>query len=91
MVPLGKHKAIYLFGSYRKGDDNEKSDIDIAVEVLDNKDIRIIEAGIISKFGFRKNVKINLHIFSKNKVDFNLFSNIVNGILLEGFLEVKPW
>jgi len=88
---VGNAKSIILFGSYRKGDDNEKSDIDIAVEVLDNKDIRIIEAGIISKFGFRKNVKINLHIFSKNKVDFNLFSNIVNGILLEGFLEVKPW
>src|SRR3989338_5852151 len=44
-------KAIILFGSYRKGDDNEESDIDIAVEVNDNKDMRIIELGVIPKFG----------------------------------------
>jgi len=87
---VGNAKSIILFGSYRKGDDNEKSDIDIAVEVLDNKDVRIVEAGIISKFGFRNNVKVNLHIFSRNRVDLNLFSNIANGIVLEGFLEVKP-
>lgn len=87
---VGNAKSIILFGSYRKGDDNEKSDIDIAVEVSDNKDFRIIEAGVIPKFGFREKTKINLHLFSRNKIDLNLFSNIANGILLEGFLEVRP-
>ncbi|MCF7866954.1 nucleotidyltransferase domain-containing protein [Candidatus Woesearchaeota archaeon] len=82
--------SINLFGSYRKGDDTEKSDIDIAVEVADNKEVRIIELGVIPHFGHRKNVLINLHVFCRNKIDINLFSNIVNGIVLEGFLEAKP-
>lgn len=82
--------TIILFGSYRKGDDNEKSDIDIAVEVFDNKEIEIIESGIIRKFGFRENVPVNIHVFSRNKIDLNVFANISNGIVLEGFLEVRP-
>jgi predicted nucleotidyltransferase len=82
--------AIILFGSYRKGDDDEESDIDIAVEILGKKDIRIEELGIIPSLGYRKNVKVNLHIFSRNRIDLNLFNNIANGILLEGFLEVRP-
>ena len=87
---IGNAKAVILFGSYRKGDDTEKSDIDLAVEVSDNKELRIVNLGIINEFGFRKNVPVNLHIFSRNKIDINLFSNIANGIILDGFLEVKP-
>lgn len=83
-------RAVILFGSYRKGDDIEKSDLDIAVEVLDNKPPRIRNLGIIENLGFRKNIPVNLHIFSRNKVDLNLFSNIANGIALSGFLEVHP-
>jgi len=82
--------SITLFGSYRKGDDTEKSDIDIAVEVADNEDVRIIELGVIPHFGHRTNVPINLHVFCRNKININLFSNIVNGIVLEGFLEARP-
>jgi len=87
---VGNAKSIVLFGSYRKGDDNDKSDIDIAVEVADDEEMKIVELGVIPKFGFRDNVKINLHIFSRNRVDLNLFSNIANGIVLDGFLEVRP-
>ena len=83
-------RAVILFGSYRKADDTENSDIDIAVEILDNENLRIIELGEFPKFGYRKNVKVNLHVFSRNKIDLNLFSNIANGIVLEGFLEVRP-
>ncbi len=83
-------KAVILFGSYRKGDDTEKSDIDIAVEVAGDQQLQIKQIGIFPKFGFRENVPINLHIFSRNKIDINLFSNIANGIVLEGFLEVRP-
>jgi predicted nucleotidyltransferase len=83
-------RAIILFGSYRKGDDDHTSDIDIAAEVLDNKDLRIMHLGVLKKFGYRKNVAVNLHIFSRKKIDLNLFSNIVNGIVLEGFLEARP-
>lgn len=83
-------RAIILFGSYRKGDDTEQSDIDIAIEVLGNERLKIIELGIIDKIGYRKNVKVNLHIFSRNKIDLNLFANIANGIVLAGFLEARP-
>jgi len=84
-------RSIILFGSYRKGDDTDKSDIDIAVEVLSNKQPQLIEFGKFENFGFRKNVKINLLVFSRLKIDLNMFSNIANGIVLTGFLEVKPW
>ncbi|MDD3175515.1 MAG: nucleotidyltransferase domain-containing protein [Candidatus Nanoarchaeia archaeon] len=87
---VGNANSVILFGSYRKGDDTETSDIDVAVEVSDNKNLRIVELGVLSGLGFRKNVPVNLHIFCRNKIDVNLFSNIANGILLEGFLEVKP-
>ncbi|MBR9704438.1 hypothetical protein GOV12_03445 [Candidatus Pacearchaeota archaeon] len=83
-------RAIILFGSYRWGDDNEKSDIDIAVETLDNKDLEIFELGKIEIFSYRKNIPVNIHVFSRNKIDLNLFANISNGIILEGFLEVHP-
>ena len=83
-------RAVILFGSYRKGDDTEKSDIDIAVEVLDDKEVQMIELGIVPELGYRKNVPVNLYIFSRNKIDLNLFANIANGIVLEGFLEVRP-
>lgn len=83
-------RAIILFGSYRKGDDTEKSDIDIAVEVLGNEEVRIEQLVEVLNFGNRKNVLINLYVFSRNKVDLNLFANIANGIVLDGFLEVRP-
>lgn len=83
-------RAITLFGSYRWGGDTENSDIDIAVEVLGNDELKITCLGVIAQFGYRKNVPVNLHIFSRNKIDLNLFANIANGIVLDGFLEVRP-
>ncbi len=82
--------AIVLFGSYRKGDDTEKSDIDIAVEVAGDRKTEIKEIKVLPHFGFRKNVPVNLHLFSRKAIDLNLFANIANGIVLEGFLEVRP-
>ncbi len=86
---IPNYSSVVLFGSYRKGDDNEDSDIDIAVEVKNKKSLEIIELGKIKKFGYRKNVIVNLHIFNRSNIDINLFSNISNGIVLDGFLEVK--
>ncbi|MBI2137093.1 hypothetical protein HYU12_01090, partial [Candidatus Woesearchaeota archaeon] len=77
-------------GSYRKGDDTDKSDMDIAVEAIGNKEMEITELGIIKQFGYRKNVKVNMHIFSRSKADLNVFTNIANGIVLYGLLEAKP-
>jgi predicted nucleotidyltransferase len=82
-------KAIILFGSYRWGADVEESDIDIAVEVIDNREMQIVQLGIVEQLGYRKKVPVNLHIFSRNKIDLNLFANIANGIVLDGFLEAR--
>ncbi|MBS3074089.1 nucleotidyltransferase domain-containing protein [Candidatus Pacearchaeota archaeon] len=83
-------RAIVLFGSYRHGVDTEESDLDIAVEVLGNEEFRIRKIVAIEQLGYRKNIPVNIHIFSRNKIDINLFSNIANGIVLDGFLEVRP-
>ncbi|MFT4312635.1 MAG: MarR family transcriptional regulator [Candidatus Woesearchaeota archaeon] len=83
-------KSIILFGSYRKGDDISSSDIDIAVEVIDDKGLEIYQLGVISQLGYRKNIPVNVHVFSRKNININLFNNIANGILLDGFLEVKP-
>ena len=83
-------RAVILFGSYRWGTDVEESDIDIAVEVIDNDDLRIMRLGDIGQLGYRTDVPVNLHVFSRNKIDLNLFTNISNGIVLDGLLEVRP-
>lgn len=87
MIP--SPRAVVLFGSYRWGTDVEESDIDIAVEVIDNHDLEIILLGHIGQLGYRKDVPVNLHVFSRNKIDLNLFTNIANGIVLDGLLEVR--
>ena len=87
---IGNPRAIVLFGSYRKGDDIGSSDLDIAVEIIGNSKLEIKNLGNVAQLGYRKNVPVNLHIFTRNKIDLNLFANIANGIVLEGFLEVRP-
>ena len=82
-------RAIILFGSYRKGEDIPASDIDIAVEITGNSAFKIIERSI-SQLGYRKNVPVHFHIFSRKNIDVNLFANIANGIVLQGFLEAYP-
>lgn len=83
------YKCIILFGGYKKGEDTEKSDLDIAVEVSGERNLEIEEFKIIKQFGYRRNVLVNLHIFSRKKINSHLFSNMANGIILKGFLEVK--
>jgi len=82
-------RVITLFGSYRKGDDISTSDIDIAVIAPNIKETEISTIAHIQKLGHRTNVSVNLHLCSYKTVDINLFSNIVNGIVLSGFLEAK--
>src|SRR3989344_2184436 len=87
---ISNPRSMILFGSYRKGDDTENSDIDIAVETLDDEEVKIENEGIIPSLGYRKDVKVNILKFSRNKIDLNLFTNIANGIVLYGLLEVHP-
>lgn len=74
-------KATVLFGSYRRGEDTERSDIDLFIEGIEE------DVGL-SYFEKKLKRKIQLHF----KKEFNSFSkelknNIINGIVLQGFLE----
>jgi len=82
-------KSVILFGSFRKGEDNSNSDIDIAIESEDFKEYKI--QGLRELVEFEKQIgrKIQIHEFNRDKIDDGLFNNIANGIVLIGFLEVK--
>jgi len=83
-------KAIILFGSFRKGEDISGSDIDIAVETEEVKGCKVI--GLKELYELEKGIgrKIQIHLFNRKNINLNLFNNIANGIVLFGFLEVKP-
>lgn len=83
-------KALVLFGSYRKGDNVEGSDIDLAVELVPETPLKIVDFAVFDSLGYQKNVPVRLHLFSRKKVTPTLFTNITNGIVLDGFLEVQP-
>ncbi len=74
-------KSVVLFGSYSGGEDTETSDVDLFVECKKEElNLKIFE----KKLGR----KIELHFKEK----FNLYpeelkNNIINGIVLSGFLE----
>ncbi len=84
-------KSIILFGSFRKGEDNSNSDIDIAIESIMSKGHEIISLADLVSFEKDIGRKIQIHEFNSKNIDKNLFNNIANGIILWGFLEVdKP-
>lgn len=70
-------KSITLFGSYSFGEDNEKSDIDIAIQTEQEKETDLSQ--------FEKKIKrpIQLTFLNKNTPE-NLKKSIYNGIILRG-------
>ena len=74
-------KSIVVFGRYQKGEDTETSDIDIFVECKK-------EELNLKKFEDKLGRKIELH-FKENFTSYSkeLKNNIINGIVLKGFLE----
>ena len=75
-------KAIILYGSYAKGESLEESDIDIFI-IGDEKKINL------EKFEEKIGKKIHI-IFEKNpkKILKELKNNLVNGIILKGYLKL---
>lgn len=82
-------KAIVLFGSFRWGEDGKGSDIDIAAEILKEKELEINGFKEFKPFEKALERKIRIHVFNRKHIDNNLFANIANGIVLYGFLEVN--
>ena len=83
-------KAIILFGSFRKGDDISTSDIDIAIEADEVEEYKTVTTKELIEFENLIKRKIQIHLFNRKNVDVYVFNNIANGIVLMGFLEVKP-
>ncbi len=86
---FGNPKSITLFGSFRQGEDGKDSDIDIAIEVLKEKEFEIIELKELAPLEKFFGKKIRIHLFNRKIIKRDLFSNILNGIVLHGFLEVE--
>jgi predicted nucleotidyltransferase len=74
-------QAIILFGSYARGEDTSKSDIDIAVIGGEEKE------GSLTAFEKMMGRAISIHHTTREDVSDEFFANLVNGIVLFGFLE----
>ena len=75
--------AVVVFGSYQKGEDAEKSDIDIFI-IAKEKKVNLSE--------YEKKLGRNIHLFFSedlNKLPKELLNNILNGIILSGFVRWK--
>lgn len=75
--------TVILFGSYSRGEDTNNSDIDIAV--IERKD-KLLK---IEEYEKKLNKKINVNFYNSWKeIHKNLKNNILNGILLQGSIEL---
>ena len=74
-------KTIVLFGSFSRGEDTTSSDIDIAI-FAKNKDI---DLGKYEKVFMRE---INIQFVAMQGMHKELLSNICNGIVLSGAIEL---
>jgi len=76
--------CVILFGSIRKGDSTKESDIDLFIESsLKNK---------INLSKYEKKLKHKIQLFVEadiNKLQDNLFNNIINGIKIYGCFKIK--
>ena len=76
--------TIILFGSYAKGEDTENSDIDLYIETSSKK--------IINLKQFEKNLQRKVQVFLHGNIseikNNHLANSILNGIVLNGFVEV---
>jgi len=75
---------IVLFGSFAKGEDIEDSDIDLYIETLSKKNIDLEK--------FEKLLKRKIQIFRHKNLNEisnpHLANNIINGIILNNYIEV---
>lgn len=84
LIKEHNNPIIILFGSYSKGEDIETSDIDMYIETVKKLDFDLEK--------FEKILQREIQIFNYpnlNKIqNKELANNIINGIILNGFVEV---
>jgi len=75
---------IIVFGSYSKGEDLENSDIDLYIETPSKRNINVER--------FERVLRNKIQIFRHKNIDeiknIHLANNIINGVNLNGFVEV---
>ncbi len=76
--------TIVLFGSYAKGEDIENSDIDLYIETPSKKQANIEKFKKILK----RDIQVFRHKSIKEITNLNLANNIINGIILNNYIEV---
>ena len=76
--------VILLFGSYSKGEDIEKSDIDLYVETFSDKKLNLENYERV----LRREIQLFRATGIKTINNHNLANNIINGIKLNGQIEV---
>ena len=74
-------EAIVLIGSYSRGEDIKSSDIDIVV--ISKRDYSSVD---LKKFEKILNKKIHLIITSYSKMSDEFYVNLINGIILSGYI-----
>lgn len=75
-------EAIVLFGSYSRGEDISKSDIDIAVITNSRKNLDL------RSYEKRLERKIEIHEIRINKAGDEFLNTLANGIVISGYLTV---
>lgn len=76
--------VIIVFGSYSKGEDIENSDIDLYIQTPSKKKINFEKAEKILK----RKIQVFKHKEISEIKNINLSNNIINGIILNGYIEV---
>jgi predicted nucleotidyltransferase len=78
----GAPKAIVLFGSYSRGEDTKRSDVDIAV--ITTRELHLDWSGYRDTF----KRAIQVHEIDLQKVGKSFITNLANGIVLKGYLDI---
>lgn len=78
------NSTIVIFGSYARGEDVENSDIDLYIETPSKKKINLEKYEKILQRKIQLFIYKNIHELENKE----LANNIINGIVLNGFMEV---
>jgi len=86
LAELLEPESISVIGSYSKGEDTERSDIDIvAVKPLKHS----VKTAALEKFEDKLKRKIHLIITDYKEMSGEFYINLINGMLLYGYLKKK--
>lgn len=79
--------SIIAFGSYSRGEDIEKSDIDLYIEMPSKKEIDPKDLKRFEKI-LKREIEIFRHESIHEVKNSHLANNIINGVVINGFVEV---